>query len=63
LPAEQFYRVNRQFIVHIGSIQKFYTDNTRRINLEINPAVKDPVLVSKNKAAEFKQWVRHRSKE
>lgn len=56
-PAE-FFRVNRQFLVHIDAIQNFRSIKSSKLKLELNPAPKDEVLVSKENAANFKNWIK-----
>ncbi|WP_128546769.1 LytR/AlgR family response regulator transcription factor [Larkinella soli] len=58
LPADDFFRANRTVIVHARAIRKFTVDDTRRVVLETNPAVREPVVVSKNRASAFKVWLK-----
>lgn len=52
-----FYRVNRGFIVHRKSILKFTVLLNRKLKLELNPIALREVIVSKEKATEFKKWM------
>jgi DNA-binding LytR/AlgR family response regulator len=53
----KFFRVNKQFILAKDSIQNItvHFDNRLLILLEINTP--ERIFVSKNRAAEFKQWI------
>lgn len=50
-----FYRANRQCLVHLPAIESYRTDHTSKLQLKIR-ALKEEVTISKEKAAEFKQW-------
>ncbi len=50
-----FYRANRQWLVHLPAIQSFRTDHTSKLQIQLK-SVKEEVTVSKEKAAEFRQW-------
>lgn len=53
-----FFRVNRQFIVHIEAISNMSTYSKARINLKLNPDFKDDIIVSTEKTPEFKEWLK-----
>ena len=52
-----FFRANRQFIIGIKAIDKIikYGNSQLKIVLQSNAEVE--IIISKNKAAEFKQWL------
>jgi DNA-binding LytR/AlgR family response regulator len=50
-----FYRANRQCLVHLPAIESFRTDHTSKLQLKLK-SVKEEVTISKEKAAEFRQW-------
>lgn len=52
-----FFRANRQFIISINSIDKIlkYGNSQLKIMLHINTT--DDIIISKNKASEFKKWL------
>jgi DNA-binding LytR/AlgR family response regulator len=56
LDPAQFYRANRQYLVHLPQIESFRTDETGKINVRIKGIKMDDIIVSKEKAAEFKKW-------
>jgi DNA-binding LytR/AlgR family response regulator len=57
LDATLFFRANRQFIISITAIEKIikYGNSQLKIVLQSNTNVE--IIISKNKAAEFKQWL------
>ena len=50
-----FYRANRQCLVHLPAIESYRTDHTFKLQLKLK-SVKEEVTISKEKAAEFRQW-------
>jgi DNA-binding LytR/AlgR family response regulator len=50
-----FYRANRQCLIHLPAIESYRTDHTSKLQLKLRP-VKEEVTISKEKAAEFRQW-------
>ena len=57
LDPNKFFRVNRQFIVGIQSIDKMYTWTKSRIKIDLNPASKQEIIVSVERSPEFKKWL------
>ncbi len=55
LNPHQFYRANRQYLVHLPQIESFRADETGKISLKMK-GMKDDIIVSKEKAAAFKKW-------
>lgn len=60
LDPQLFFRVNRQFIVNLDSIQNMNTYTKARINLKLNPPFDGEIIVSTEKAPEFKEWLKGR---
>jgi DNA-binding LytR/AlgR family response regulator len=58
LPAEWFFRLNRQFILHRQSISGFKRLDNGKLDVMLYPAVHLPatVPVSRTRAAAFKAW-------
>ncbi len=54
---EEFFRVNRQFLVRFESIETISVLSRSRIKLRIQPAPKDEVLVSSSKSSSFREWI------
>ncbi|GAB3256393.1 hypothetical protein GCM10027347_18180 [Larkinella harenae] len=57
LPAEAFFRLNRQFIAHRHAVRKVESDGTGRLVLHLQPVHSDEVTVSRRRVAEFRQWM------
>lgn len=56
LNPEIFIRANRQFIVNKNSIENYRTHFTGKIELKLTVATKDAIVVSKEKAHQFRSW-------
>lgn len=57
LNPEVFFRLNRQFIAHISSINKIHTYFNGKLKLQLTPEANEAVIVSREKAATFKMWL------
>ncbi len=57
LDSNVFFRVNRQFIVHLESIESINRHSASRLKLSLNPAFKDDIIVSTEKTRSFKKWM------
>lgn len=57
LDNANFYRANRQFIINIRAIQSILLYGKNQLKLIMQPAVDMDVIISKNKVADFKQWL------
>ncbi|GAA4462748.1 hypothetical protein GCM10023189_39830 [Nibrella saemangeumensis] len=57
LPAEDFFRINRQFIANRQCIRKVENDGSGRLLLQLQPSCNDEVAVSRRRAPEFRQWM------
>ncbi|HKZ68245.1 MAG TPA: LytTR family DNA-binding domain-containing protein [Chitinophagaceae bacterium] len=51
-----FYRVNRQHLVHLPCIESYRGDDTGKLTLKLRGTKTNELIVSKEKAAEFKKW-------
>lgn len=56
LNPAHFYRANRQYIVQLSCIESFRGDDTGKISVRMKGVKMDDIIVSKEKAAEFKKW-------
>jgi len=56
LNPEGFFRANRQFIVNKQAIESYRTHFTGKIELKLVVTTKDDVVVSKEKAHQFRGW-------
>mgnify|MGYP001794075637 FL=1 len=52
-----FFRANRQFIIAISAIEKIVKYGNNQLKIVVNPDSAVDIIISKNKAAEFKQWL------
>ena len=52
-----FFRANRQYIISISAIDKIIKYGKSQLKIVLNSNVNEEIIISKNKAAEFKQWL------
>lgn len=57
LNPAQFFRINRQFIISIGSIDEMMTWTKGRVMVKLKPPTKLETIVSTERSAEFKKWL------
>ncbi|ASZ11898.1 LytTR family DNA-binding domain-containing protein [Chitinophaga pendula] len=57
LDKGQFFRINRQFIIHIDAIKKITAYYNSRLILQLEPAVDEDVIISRERVADFKNWL------
>lgn len=57
LDQKAFFKVNRQFIISISSIKKIVKFENSKLKLEVNPTSEIDIIIGKNKASSFKQWL------
>ncbi|UII77316.1 LytTR family transcriptional regulator [Flagellimonas sp. HMM57] len=57
MDESHFYRANRQFIVAISAINKIIKYGNNQLKILVDPNSEVDIIISKNKAAEFKQWL------
>jgi two-component system, LytTR family, response regulator len=53
----KFYRANRQFLINSKIIDRFDIDYTGKLHLFVNIPNSPEIIVSKDKAADFKRWI------
>ena len=51
-----FYRVNRQHLAHLPFIESYRGDDTGKLTLKLRGIKTTDLIVSKEKAAEFRKW-------
>lgn len=56
LDPKAFFRINRQFIISINSIQEIHSYFNSRLLLTLNPATAAEVIVSRERVLKFKVW-------
>ncbi|MFN3380487.1 MAG: LytR/AlgR family response regulator transcription factor [Runella zeae] len=57
LDTQHFFRLNRQFIAALPSIKKIHTYFNGKLKLELLPATTQEVIISRDKAPTFKDWI------
>jgi DNA-binding LytR/AlgR family response regulator len=57
LPPEEFFRINRQYIISLKAIDEMKTYSKARVIITLKPAVKEQPVVSSERAADFKSWL------
>jgi DNA-binding LytR/AlgR family response regulator len=57
LSPKSFFRANRQYLLHIKSIKDIHNYFNNKLKLTVNPAAEEEILVSREKAMEFKNWM------
>jgi two-component system LytT family response regulator len=57
LPPDEFFRINRKFIVNIRAISSMTTYSRSRIKLNLDPAFDQDIIVSTDRTPGFKSWL------
>ncbi|TXD53076.1 LytR/AlgR family response regulator transcription factor [Polaribacter sp. IC063] len=57
LNSSLFFRANRQFIIGITAIDKIIKYGNSQLKILLQSKTSEEIIISKNKAAEFKQWL------
>lgn len=57
LDPKQFFRVNRQYIVHVNSIEEVHNFFNGKLKLKVRNSTDAAVIVSRTKAPLFKEWL------
>lgn len=57
LPSEQYFRINRQFIVGIEAIREMYSVSKSRVKLALHPPCTQDTIVSTERSPVFKKWL------
>ena len=59
LDPKKFFRINRKYLVNIGSIANMVTYSRSRIKLELKPKadIELDAVVSIDRSAEFRKWL------
>jgi two-component system LytT family response regulator len=52
----RFYRLNRQIISELRAIEKVHLYFNNKLKITLQPAFDEEVIVSREKATEFKSW-------
>ena len=57
LDPSKFYRINRQFIINIGSIKDMFTYSKSRVKIELDPPCEIDTIASTERSGDFKKWL------
>jgi len=57
LDPTHFFRINRQYIAAMPSVRKIHTYFNGKLKLELSPETAQEVLISREKAPIFKEWL------
>jgi len=57
LNPKDFFRANRQFIVNYTAVSKVNQDYNAKLKLNLTPPPLEEVIISREKAMEFRQWL------
>ena len=57
IDPRQFFRVSRQFIVSLSSIQMVHTISAGKLKIDLIPKAKQEVAVSGDRVSDFKEWL------
>ncbi|MGV3558214.1 LytR/AlgR family response regulator transcription factor [Larkinella arboricola] len=57
LDPNQFFRINRSFLVALPAIQSVYTYSGSKLKLELLPEARQEVFVSIDRVTAFKEWL------
>ncbi len=57
LDPDLFFRINRQYLCNLEAIESSYNYDKGKIMIELQPKADETVLVSRDKASQFKRWL------
>ncbi|MFO7658655.1 MAG: LytTR family DNA-binding domain-containing protein [Bacteroidales bacterium] len=57
LDPQDFFRLNRKVIANINAIARIHAYFNGRLKIELNPPVKEDIIVSREKTGKFKEWM------
>ncbi|MCB0666899.1 MAG: response regulator transcription factor [Saprospiraceae bacterium] len=57
LPSEEFFRINRKFIIHMDSIGTMSSHTKGRVKIDLVPPVELETIVSTERSPHFKKWL------
>ncbi|NCB07085.1 MAG: LytTR family transcriptional regulator, partial [Bacteroidia bacterium] len=52
-----FFQINRKYIVNAESIRNIHTWFNSRFKIELMPKTAEDIIVSRERAKEFRQWL------
>ena len=57
LNPKSFFRANRQYIIEFGAVARVHQYFNSKLKVELTPKPEEDVLISREKAAEFRHWL------
>lgn len=57
LDPRLFFRINRQFIIHIAAIREMHTYSKSRVKIVLEPPAPQETIVSVERSGAFKKWL------
>lgn len=57
LAPNDFFRINRKFIIHLKSITKISSYFNSRLILQLKPICENEVIVARDRVSQFKKWL------
>ena len=57
LDETQFFRANRQTIIHRSACKSYRRMENGKIGLQLEPNPKTPVIISQKRASDFRKWI------
>ncbi|MBK7850486.1 MAG: response regulator transcription factor [Bacteroidetes bacterium] len=57
LDPERFFRINRQFIISINSIDQMFSFSKSRVKINLKPPINLDTIVSTERSPLFKEWL------
>lgn len=57
LNPDEFFRINRKFIVRLRAIDRIFTYFNSRLKLEVIPKAPFELIVSRDRVHDFKRWI------
>lgn len=57
LNPDNYFKINRQIIINIESIQKIRSYFNGKLKLDTRPSYSEDIVIGKDKAASFKRWL------
>ncbi|WP_424960951.1 LytR/AlgR family response regulator transcription factor [Ekhidna sp.] len=57
LDPDDFFRINRQFIIHLEAIKEMFSFSRSRIKVVLEPIFLESAIVSSERVSAFKKWL------
>lgn len=57
LDPAQFFRVNRKYLINLTAIKKIKAYSRSKLQLEVEPAVNEEIIISQENVSNFKEWI------